>query len=95
VFHRWSGNGTGRPSRTSVTVAGTSSPHFGKLTKMRPPWETVTPVGMGPSKVATVSSVPTGSSLKVMSLLPGFVDQSDRVPDDSRPMPAKGNGTAY
>ena len=60
-FHCWSGYGTSRrsadpappaeaPSRSSTTVAGTSSPHRGKLTKMRPRCETLTPVGIGPSK---------------------------------------------
>ncbi|MEU4771546.1 hypothetical protein [Micromonospora sp. NPDC023644] len=63
LFNRWSGNGTSAPSRSSTTVAGTSSPHLGKLTKTRPVCETLTPVGIGPVKVCTTSSSPAGSSL--------------------------------
>src|SRR4051794_37837874 len=58
----WSGYATGCPSRSSATVKVTSSPHFGKFTKIRPRCDTVTPVGMGPVNWATDSSAPTGSS---------------------------------
>ena len=57
------GYGFTAPSTSSTTVAGTSSPHLGKFTKMRPVCETLTPVGMGPSvKVCTTSSSPRGVS---------------------------------
>ncbi len=63
-FHSASGYGTTVPSTISPTVASTSSPHFGKLTKIRPVWETLIPVGMGPSVNRwTTSSSPTGSSV--------------------------------
>ena len=46
------------PLTISATVKGMSSPQRAKLTKMRLERETVTPSGMGPLKVATVSRVP-------------------------------------
>src|SRR5277367_2614565 len=52
------GYGTVLPPLTSATVYSTASPHFGKFTKMRPLFATVTPVGMAPAKVATTSSLP-------------------------------------
>ena len=49
------GYATARPPRSSATVAGTRSPQRGKLTKIRPCSETVTPVGMGPRNVLKIT----------------------------------------
>ncbi|HEY5736863.1 MAG TPA: hypothetical protein VIY98_02495 [Nitrososphaeraceae archaeon] len=48
------------PFLISATVNWTLSPHFGKLTKIRPCCDTVTPVGIAPLKYMTGSNTPKG-----------------------------------
>ena len=54
------GYATALPFTTSATVNGIGSPQRAKFTKMRPVCDTVTPSGIGPGKVATVSRWPVG-----------------------------------
>src|SRR4051794_19318708 len=58
------GYGSTWPLRTSPTVYSTGSPQRGMQTKMRPGFETHTPVGIGPRNSATVSMLPVLRTLE-------------------------------